>query len=114
MEAPITITQHKLLSLSPEVHLQVQEVTTTKQIPTKGKLLTKAFIVEEEDENDKIPSALAFAYQHALHRTPPEGSTIILDPIEAYYKSLKYQQEPDLDCLTVAKGSIAICVCSGG
>ena len=107
MEAPITITQRELLSLSPEVRLQVREVTTTKQVLTENKQPMQTFVVEEEEATEEIPIS-AFAYQHAPHRIPPEGSTIIPDPIETYYKSLKHGQEPDLDRLTVAKESTAI------
>ena len=105
MEAPITITQRELLSLAPEVRSQVREVTTTRRVATEKPAHT--FVVEE-DEDTVGTNASAFAYQHASHRTPPEGSTIIPDPIEAYYKSLKPGQQPDLDHLTVAKESTAI------
>ena len=67
----------------------------------------QTFLVEEEEATEEIPTS-SFAYQHAAHRILPEGSTVIPDPIEAYYKSLKYGQEPDLDRLTVAKESTAI------
>ena len=91
MEAPITITQRELLLLSPKVCLQVQEVTTTKRVPTENKQPTQTFIVEEEETTKEITPS-AFAYQHASHRILPEGLTIIPDPIETYYKSLKHRQ----------------------
>ena len=107
METPITITQRELLSLSPKVRLQVREVTTTKRVPAEHKQNSSAFLVEEEESN-KEPPASTFTYQHFSNRVPPEGSTVIPDPIKAYYKLLKPSQEPDLDRLTVAKESTAI------
>ena len=93
--------------MSPEVHLQVREVTTTKRVPAEHKQNSSTLLVEEEESNKESP-APTFAYQHFSNRVPPEGSTVILDPIKAYYKSLKPRQEPDLDRLTVAKESMAI------
>ena len=62
MEAPITITQQELLSLSPEVRLQVWEVTTTKRVPTENRQPTQMFVVvEEEEATEEIPTS-AFAY----------------------------------------------------
>ena len=67
----------------------------------------QTFVVEEEEATEEIPIS-AFAYWHAPHCILPEGSTIIPNPIETYYKSLKHGQDPDLDRLTVAKESTAI------
>ena len=107
MEAPITITQRELLSLLPEVRLQVREVTTTKRVPAEHKQNSSAFLVGEEESNKESPAS-TFAYQHFSNRVPPKDLTVILDPIEAYYKSLKPSKELDLDHLTVAKESMAI------
>ena len=83
MEAPITVTQCKLLSISPEVRLQVREATTTRHIPTSTEAQPQAqsFITEEQDENTTTTST----YQHTLHSIPPEGATVVADPIENYY-----------------------------
>ena len=112
METPITITQRELLSLSPEVRSQVRDVTTTRRIPNNpvaSQPALQSFIVEiDEEEEEMIPAASTFAFQNALHRTPPEGAIVVPDPIEVYYNSLKPGQAPDLDRLTVAKESTAI------
>ena len=50
----------------------------------------------------------SFALQNSIHRTPPEGSIVIPDPIEAYYNSLDPGQQPDLSRLTVAVDSTSI------
>ena len=50
--SPVTITQHELLSISPEVRTYVRDSTTTRRVPTapaaavQGSLL----VVPEEDE----------------------------------------------------------------
>lgn len=108
MEAPITITQRELLSISPEVRAQVRDVTSTRRVPVEQQNQTKAFIVEEQEEDEVPAKAPTFALKHHLHRTPPEGAIVIPDPIEAYYKSLGPHEEPELARLTVASDANAI------
>jgi hypothetical protein len=111
METPITITQRELLSLSPEVRSQVREITTTCRIPTTTTTADQhTFQVEEEDESDSdiMPSIPHFSLPVVHHRTPPEGSIIVPDPIETYYRSLGPDQTPDYDKLIVAKDSSAV------
>ena len=79
----------------------------TKRVPAEHKQNSSAFLVEEEESNEESPAS-TFTYQHFSNCAPPEGSTVIPDPIEAYYKSLKPSQEPDLDRLTITKESMAI------
>jgi hypothetical protein len=109
MDAPITITQRELLSLSPEVRSQVREVTTTRRIPTAPAAEAQAalsFTVDEDEVAYDI--APAFALGRPDGRLPPKGATIVADPIESYYNSLEPGEVPDLDRLTVAKESTAI------
>ena len=106
MDAPITITQRKLLSLSPEVHTKVREVTTTKHILNPNAFSMQASLQMLNDGDDdmyKIMPAFTLGQQTAL-----EGATIIPDPIDTYYKSLEPGEIPDRDRLTVAKESTAI------
>lgn len=110
MNTPITITQRELLSLSPEVRGQVREDTTTRRIPTvaPNTVQTNLQVIEEEDDF-YCDTAPTFAFEKAQTRQPPpDGATIIEDPIEVYYNSLETGQSPDLDRLTVAKESTAI------
>jgi len=107
MEAPITITQRELLSLSPEVRSQVRECTTTRRIQNKD--ATQNLLQEDEDDdNFYAPTVPSLAITNALHRTPPEGAIVIEDPIENYYKSLRPGQHPDPEKLTVAMESCAV------
>ena len=108
MEAPITITQRELLSLSPEVRSQVRDVTTTRRVPVEQQAQAKFFAATEQEESLETPAATAFAFQNTSHRVPPEGSTIIPDPIESYYRSLGRGQPPDIGRLTVARDATAI------
>ena len=113
MEAPITITQRELLSLSPEVRSQVREVTTTRRVPnnqptTAQNALQLDNASDEEDVDDSSTRTI-FAQPCRIHgRVPPRGSIIVPDPIERYYRSLPPGQEPDPDRLIIAKESIAV------
>src|SRR5271163_3636841 len=116
MDAPITLTQRELLSLSPEVRSQVREATTTRRFPNKeGNTIQNNLETQEEDNYDTqqdprtftdiVPT---FAVENAHHRTPPDGSIIVPDPIETYYKSLRPGELPDPDRLIVAIESGAV------
>jgi hypothetical protein len=95
MEALITIMQKKLLSLSPEVCSQVRDSITTCRI-LKVIVMVHSGFEEQEEEEEKtkiqflantVPIA-SFAVHRGHHRTPPQGSIIIDDSMEEYYKSL--------------------------
>lgn len=113
MNAPITITQRELLSLSPEVRSQVRDVTTTRRIPNNANVISQnALQLDEEDMED----AMVDSSNEALHlrrfcnhtRQPPPGAIVISDPIERYYRSLPLGESPDPDRLVVAKESSAV------
>jgi hypothetical protein len=108
MEAPITITQRELLSLSPEVRSQVREATTTRRVVTKDNAIAQNALLEDEDDDEHYSTAPTFAMPYAQHRTPPEGAIVLPDPIEKYYKSLGPGQFPDHDKIIVAKESSAV------
>ena len=55
MEAPITITQRKLLSLSPEVHSQVRDSTMTCCIPNTETITSQKLVHVKEEENEIPP-----------------------------------------------------------
>lgn len=108
MDAQITITQRELLSLSPEVRAQVRESTTTRRMPVGQDSASQHLLrIDETDEED--PEVVsAFTVQSDPTRAPPQGATILPDPIEAYYQSLRPGESPETDKLTVAKPSAAI------
>ena len=108
MDTPITITQKELLSLSPEVRSQVREATTTRRQPTGPPLVQGMMEEADEEVYNEGPSVAAFTVTSPYHRTPPEGATIIPDPIEAYLISLRPGEDPDPDMLTVAITTAAI------
>lgn len=114
MEAPITITQRELLSLSPEVRSQVRDSTTTKRIQNKDATTTPAMFNIDDDEYDydeyhlTIPTIPTFAVPNASHRVPPTGATVIPDEYEAYYRSLRPGEEPDPDRIIVAIDNVPI------
>ena len=107
MEAPITITQPELLSLSPEVRSKVRDSTTTKRVPNKDALTAQNLCQgQDDDQVDEYPPIDVLAYDR--QRTPPPGSYIAADPIENYYKSLGQNEDPDFEFLLVAKDSSAV------
>ena len=114
MDAPITITQRELLSLSPEVRSQVRDITTTRRIPNNPNIVSQNVLqVEEELEEGEITEVFNNEIYHALSPCrhfpiPPPNSIIIPDPIERYYRSLEPGEEPDPRRLEVAKDSLAV------
>jgi hypothetical protein len=113
MEAPITITQRELLSLSPEVRSQVRDVTTTRRIPNNPPIATQNALQFEEESNeedtDNASSETLYSQPCCRHnRVPPHGAIIVPDPIERYYRSLPPGQAPDPDRLIIAKESSAV------
>jgi hypothetical protein len=52
MEAPITVTQRELLSLSPEVRAHVADITTKKRLPREQAAMV---MIEEVPEEDNAP-----------------------------------------------------------
>jgi metal-sulfur cluster biosynthetic enzyme len=116
MDAPITITQRELLSLSPEVRSQVRDVTTTRRIPNNPNnppiAAQNALQLDEdptEEDTDNISTETMFSQPCCVHkRMPPRGSIVLPDPIERYYRSLPPGQEPDPDRLIIAKESSAV------
>ena len=112
MEAPITITQRELLSLSPEVRSQVRDTTTTRRIPNKENI-TSQNLYEDQDDLDfdsltPIFPVATFALSDAYHRPIPKGALVVEDEIEAYYRSLSSGEDPDLNHLIVAGESHSI------
>ena len=116
MDAPVTLTQRELLSLSPEVRSQVREATSAKRTqPKEGNakeihtyaeddLLAYAF--DDIEQGDSRITTSTFV--NAIHqpKTPPPGSIVIPDPYELYVNSLPQGAVPD--CLVVAKESSAL------
>ena len=114
MDAPITITQRELLSLSPEVRSQVRDVTTTRRIHRDGNNMAQNYLEEEAGYDIQqllqtvvdIPPAIAIDQKQP--DTPPQGSLVTTDPVEVYYKSLREGETPDPSRLIVAIESGAI------
>ena len=118
MEAPVTLTQRKLLSLSPEVRSQVREATSAKRTTAKegnakeihtyaeDSSLAEAFDdIDTADSQYQLPTATLFNSVHQP-KTPPPGSIVVPDPYEIYLKSLPQGAVPDR--LVVAKESSAL------
>ena len=126
MDAPITITQRELLSLSPEVRSQVREVTTTRRIPNNPVTNNQNILnLEKESGYKKLseeplpddgsieqgPGQLFSGHNRpcCVHsRVPPRGAIILDDPIDRYYRSLSPGEIPDPDRLIIAKESSAV------
>ena len=116
MDAQVTLTQHELLSLSPEVCAQVHKATSNKRI-VPGKEASKSINVLADDlalpmalddlnnDNDE-PVASTFINSVMTVSQPPPGSLIIPDPYETYLKTLPASVIPRQ--LIVAKESSAL------
>src|ERR1700678_2231889 len=105
MDAHITVTQRKLLSLAPEVRSQVREAITTCRTQPKDSATAQNLYQDTDDEQaDNYINTLALTPAN----TPPRGSIIVEDPIDLYYKSLRPGEEPDFDALVIAKESSAV------
>ena len=115
MDAPITITQRELLSLSPEVRSQVRDITTTRRIPTTPipTVSQNSLQLEEEHADEDFDRSLT-ATMHLRrspcksYPTPPKGAIVVADPVERYYRSLPPGQQPDPEKLVVSIESSAI------
>ncbi|KDR81131.1 hypothetical protein GALMADRAFT_207976 [Galerina marginata CBS 339.88] len=112
LDSPITLTQRELLSIAPEVRNQLREATTTKRNantdrPAQANVLDEVDKPEREfNRNYSMPHSVALAA--SIHRSPPEGSLVVPDPIEMYYRSLRPGEERDPDRIVVAKESSAL------
>jgi hypothetical protein len=74
MELPITITQHKLLSLTPKLHAQVADTTIKRCIPreTAQVMIEEINECEEEQEHAQLmhmPAAFAMAASRITPKT---------------------------------------------
>ncbi len=105
METPITIPQRELLSLAPEVHAQIADVTIKKHIPCEP--VAQAMIEEVMDEDELAPRSNA-AKKHNKHmpvayvlatRTPLANTTIIPNPYEMYLKDGHLSNNADFEAI---------------
>src|SRR5271168_1284138 len=97
---------------------QVRDATTTRRFPNRDGNIPQNYLDQDDDDyellnlfntiTNKEPTVPTFAIQHAHHRPPPEGATIIEDRYEAYYKSLGPGELPDPSQLIVAEESGAV------
>ena len=112
LEAPVTITQRELLSIAPDVRAQYREVTTAKR-NANTECQTQNNILQEDRTRERafnmfnsMPATVALTASQ--HRSPPEGSTVIEDPFDQYYRSLRPGEKPDQQRLIVSKESAAL------
>ncbi|KAH9475463.1 hypothetical protein JR316_0012574 [Psilocybe cubensis] len=111
LEAPVTITQRELLSIAPEIRSQYRDSTTSKRSANTDKIAQTNLL---ENRADPTSNTVVFnaSTVHPLpssqHRSPPEGSTVIDDPFDIYYRSLRPGQHPDPNKIIVAKESSAL------
>src|SRR6202522_559126 len=94
MDAPITITQWELLSMSPEVRPQYRDSTTTRRMPYTNGNSAQNYLKMETGVADTQPTYAAeqssFTFENTTNRTLPEEALILPDPIEEYYNTLRH------------------------
>ena len=131
MDSQITITQHELLLLSPEVRNQEHEATSNRCIIRTGTPLAPVnqnllnvfvHIKVTDDEDDHAQreashlTTMPATYSTAVHSPtmkaltptlsnakPPPGAIIIEDPYKVYLHTTPEDHSPD--CLTITKES---------
>jgi len=131
LDTPLTITYHELLSLSPEVRSQVRDAVSPKRVPAKdtttpivagANLLSDEQPTEEElaylfpDEEivafDAVPDfspEVMMTLAGSVETDLLDDAIIVDDPVDRYYRTLPRRGEkPNLDCLIVAKESMAL------
>jgi hypothetical protein len=113
MDAPITLTQRELLSLSPEIRSQVRDNITTKRILNKDYTPPKAQNyyqddIDQDKENNYYQSLEGFAIPHTNQLPPPKDAFIIPDPFEVYLNNLRPEENPDMDHLVVPRTSSSV------
>jgi len=109
LNTPITLTQRELLSISPEVRVQLRDAITTRCIPNKDS--TQQNLTEEfapNFENDLTPQLPMPAISPHINQHPPPGATIIPNHFKTYIHSLSPGETPDPNQLIVAKESYAL------
>jgi murein DD-endopeptidase MepM/ murein hydrolase activator NlpD len=107
MDAPITVTQRELLSLSPEIRSQVRDTITTKRVfnrdnAPKEQHLYQHGVFQDEEEKDYYQTLEGFAIPYTSRLSPPRDAFIIPDPMEMYLNSLKPDEDPDMNRLVVS------------
>ncbi len=112
LEAPVTITQRELLSIAPDVRAQYKEATTAKR-STNTENQAQNNPQQQDRTQERVLNTLhsmpaAVALTASQHRSPPEGATVIDDPFEQYYRSLRPGEQPDPQRIIVAKDSAAL------
>ncbi len=112
LEVPVTLTQRELLSIAPDVRAQYREATTAKRNANTDRLPQNNILQEDRTQErlfntiNSMPATVALTASQ--HRSPPEGSTVIEDPFEQYYRSLRPGEKPDPQRLVVARESAAL------
>ena len=66
------------------------------------------FNIKAEEQTLIFPTTDVFVVPNAHHHMLPEGSIVILDPIEQYYKLLQPGEMPESECLIIAKKSCGV------
>ena len=126
MDSQITITQHELLSLSPEVRNQLHEVTSNQCIvrtetppaPVEQNLLDVFAHIEVADNEDDharceasrlaaMPATYSTAVLSPMMKTLTPRAIIIEDLYEVYLRTAP--ENRGSNCLTIAKESSALC-----
>src|SRR5271155_4793543 len=108
--------------MSPEVHSQYRDSTTTRRMPYNNGTTAQNYLEMEtkKGDNQQLLATIAdiqptyadtqstFVAENNSNRTLPEGALILPDPIENYYNSLRHGEQPNPDQLIVADESGAV------
>lgn len=125
LDAPLTISYHELLSLSPEVRSQVRDAVSSKRVAAKENAppqVTQATMLQDEAMSPEelaylFPDEEVVPYDANLStdlvaglakQSIPDEAIVVDDPYDRYYRTLREGEEPDQSRLIVAKESLAL------
>ncbi|KAJ7049328.1 hypothetical protein C8F01DRAFT_1002508 [Mycena amicta] len=83
MDAPITLTQRELLSLSPEVRAQVRDATTSRRVAPNAKQAANAS--DPDARNTAFFDSMPATFTQSAQQQLPPNAFIVPDPFESYY-----------------------------
>jgi hypothetical protein len=104
MELPITVTQHKLLSLAPELRTQVTNTTIKWHVPRDMVQVLIKEINKREEENTTqllhMPAAFATA------ANPQYQKAITMEPHKQHLKTVQTVQDPQEEVEVAAESNV--------
>jgi hypothetical protein len=104
MELPITVTQHELLLLSPELCMQVTDATIKQRVPHNMAQVLIKEINEREEENTTQLSHMPATFTTTAN--PQYQKAITMEPHEQHLKTVQTTQDLQEEVEVAAESNI--------